>query len=106
MKTIEFDMVNYVHDLCGFVRGESALGDIALDIANPDYDMKKDESKQTEIDAESKRLLDNPIELEDADIEQVLSLYKTHKCDLLEFAEVTHRYFKKLADEQAEELFE
>jgi hypothetical protein len=93
------DMKQYNDSLLSFVRGE-------VNPRSPNFDTRKDEAKQLEIDAEAKRLLANPIELEDADIEKVLGMYGTHQCDLLEFAETAHRYFKKLAKEQAEELHE
>ena len=41
-------MDKYVHDLCGFVRGENRIGE-TLDPHDPDYDTRGDEKKALKI---------------------------------------------------------
>ncbi|PCJ26747.1 MAG: hypothetical protein COA94_04940 [Rickettsiales bacterium] len=101
MKTITFDMNKYTDSLLNFVSGTSGL-DRAID--PPASSFRTEEQEQRIID-ETKRLLANPIEINDACIEEVLELYRIHhNHDLLEFGESVHRYFTVLAKAQATEL--
>ena len=61
---------------------------------------------QARLDAEVERLLREPTELLDVEVDELVAIYIKHNKDLLDLGENIHRYFVGLATEQAKDYIE
>lgn len=59
---------------------------------------------EARVDSEIERLLDAPVELDNADIHDVFDIYKKHHNDLMLLGNELDKYMKGLARKQAKEL--
>ena len=61
------------------------------------------EEASNKVVAEAQRLLRNPTELLNLDLDVIVSIYTNHDEDLLDLGESIHRYFVERAESQARE---
>mgnify|MGYP000492181080 CR=1 FL=1 len=70
---------------------------------DPDYDSRPDEEREARVAEEVERLLDNPSELLELNLDKINDIYKAHHSDRFYCIDMINGYYFEVAEAQAED---